>query len=217
MIWNPNRNFNSSSCEAQIDNKLFSAILIKSVNDDAREFEGIASTPTPDKVKDTINPLGLSFQAETPLLIHHKHDQPVGTVQFGKPTPRGLPFKAKITKIDEPGIVKDRTDEAWHSVKTRLIKGVSIGFLPKEYNHKADGGTHFEKAEVHELSLTAIPCNPEAMITAFKSLHAPDTASATPDGETLGNTTETAQPEAVIPTSKTPRTVAIDLSFRRYQ
>jgi HK97 family phage prohead protease len=177
---------------------LFSAILIKSVNEDAREFEGIASTPTPDRVKDTINPLGLSYEKETPLLLNHKSDQPVGTVKFGAPTKKGLPFKATIPKIDEEGTVKQRTDEAWHSVKSGLVKGVSIGFIPQEYNYKDDGGVHFDKAAVHELSLTAIPCNPEAMITAFKSLHESEGAAASEvPGETPGQLPQGEQPEGV--------------------
>jgi HK97 family phage prohead protease len=171
---------------------LFSAVLIKSVNEDAREFEGIASTPTPDRVKDTINPLGLSYPDEVPLLLNHKSDQPVGTVRFGKATKSGLPFKAKIPKLDEEGTVKQRTDEAWHSVKSGIVKGTSIGFIPQEYNYKDDGGIHFEKAAVQELSLTAIPCNPEAMITAFKSLQTSEAAQA---AEVPGETPEKTAPE----------------------
>ena len=180
---------------------MFSAILVKSVNEEAREFEGIASTPTPDRVKDTINPLGLSFPDEVPLLLNHKSDQPVGTVRFGKATKSGLPFKAKIPKIDEEGNVKTRTDEAWHSVKSGIVKGTSIGFIPQEYNYKDDGGVHFEKAAVHELSLTAIPCNPEAMITAFKSLHSSEVV--TPEVTTEGTEASPSQDaEASSNTSK---------------
>ncbi|KGV49468.1 HK97 family phage prohead protease [Burkholderia pseudomallei] len=138
-------------------------------------------------MKDSVNPLGLSFEKEVPLLLNHKSDQPVGTVQLGTPTPKGLPFKAKIARVDEEGVVKQRTDEAWHSVKTRLIKGVSIGFIPQEYNYKDDGGINFEKAAIHELSLTAIPCNPEAVISAFKSLsEAHQTLNTPPEGNTQG-------------------------------
>ena len=159
-------------------------MVIKSVNEETREFEGIASTPTPDRVNDVIDPQGLTYQKETPLLMNHKADQPVGTVNFGKATPKGLPFKGKIPTVDEPGAVKDRTDEAWHSIKHGLVKGVSIGFRPKEYNHKDDGGVHFSKADVHELSLTAVPCNPQAMITAFKSLEAYEATQVAESGET---------------------------------
>lgn len=134
-----------------------------------------------------VEPLGLTFQKETPLLLNHKIDQPVGTVQFGTPTAKGLPFRAQIPKVDEEGEVKKRTDEAWHSVKSGLIKGVSIRFRPTEYAYKDDGGMHYKKAAISELSLTAIPCNPEALITAFKSLaEIPDTAPTTPEGNSQG-------------------------------
>lgn len=134
-------------------------------------------------------------------------------MRFGKATSKGLPFKAQIAKVDEEGNVKARTDEAWHSVKSGLIKGTSIGFIPHEYNYKDDGGVHYEKAAVHELSLTAIPCNPEAVITAFKSLQQldddapasaevpgedpPEQQPATPDPNTPDdNTAPAPQPEA---------------------
>lgn len=154
--------------------KSFSSIEIKSVQEDRREIDGIASTPTPDRVNDVVEPLGLTFAADAPLLLNHDHAQPVGTVQFGTPTAKGLPFKATIAKVDEPGIVKDRTDEAWHSVKSGLIKGVSIGFIAKVSSPLTNGGTRFIKADVHELSLTAIPANPEAKIMGFKALDAVD-------------------------------------------
>ncbi|WP_316886283.1 HK97 family phage prohead protease [Ralstonia thomasii] len=199
--------------------RLFSAILVKSINEDAREVEGIASTPTPDRVKDTINPLGLSFPDEVPLLLNHKADQPVGTVRFGKATSKGLPFKAQIAKVDEEGTVKARTDEAWHSVKSGLIKGTSIGFIPHEYNYKDDGGVHYEKAAVHELSLTAIPCNPEAVITAFKSLQTlNDDAPAS--AEEPGEDPPTQQPEgseaAPEPQPEAPRVRALLLPVSHF-
>lgn len=155
-----------------METKAFSAITIKALNDERREIEGMASTPALDRIGDVIEPTGLSFAKEAPLLLNHKSDQPVGSVQFGQPTSKGLPFKATIAKVDEPGVVKDRTDEAWHSVKNGLIKGVSIGFIPQESKPLTGGGTRFTKASVHELSLVAIPCNPEAVITAFKGLEA---------------------------------------------
>lgn len=181
-------------------NKAFSAISIKSIDEDKREIHGMASTPALDRVKDIVEPLGLTFDVDTPLMLNHDHSQPVGTVKFGTPTVKGLPFTASIAKVEDPGLVKDRTDEAWHSVKAGLIKGVSIGFIPSEYEPIEKGGIRFKKAHVHELSLTAIPCNPEAMITAFKSL----TAAEAPE-VTVVPAVE------VVPVVKTPRLVASDL------
>lgn len=152
--------------------KSYSEFVIKSIAEEAREIEGMATTPTVDRVNDVVDPMGLSFKREAALLLNHDHSQPVGTVTFGTPTANGLPFKAKIAKVSEPGEVKTRTDTAWHSVKSGIIKGVSIGFRPVESKALSNGGKLFTKADVHELSLVAVPCNPDAQITSFKSLNA---------------------------------------------
>ena len=149
--------------------KSFSQIVVKAISEERREIEGIASTPTVDRVNDVVDPLGLTFQTEAPLLLGHHQDQPIGTVTFGTPTVAGLPFRARIAKVDEEGTVKQRTDEAWHSVKHGIIKGVSIGFRPIKSHTLPNGGTLYSKADVHELSLVTVPANPDARITAFKS------------------------------------------------
>jgi HK97 family phage prohead protease len=150
--------------------KSFSSITIKAFDEEKRELEGMASTPAVDRVGDIVEPLGLTFQKDAPLLLNHDHAQPVGTVTFGEPTLRGLPFKAKIAKVSTPGVVKQRTDEAWDSVKSGIIKSVSIGFRARASKALSNGGTHFTAADVHELSLVSVPANPQATITAFKSI-----------------------------------------------
>jgi len=174
--------------------KAFSALVIKSIDEEQRIVEGIATTPTLDRVKDSIKPEGMRYAKEIPLLLNHKPDQPVGNVSLGKATSKGIPFRAQIAKVDEPGIVKDRTDEAWHSVKAKLMKGVSIGFIPDDYEPNKAGGLDFTSAEIHELSLVTIPCNPEAVITAFKSLAEADAqaSAAVPDEPTASNGEEVA-------------------------
>lgn len=110
------------------------------------------------------------YASEIPLLLNHNPSQPVGTVQLGKPIPKGIPFKAQIAKVNEAGTIKERTDEAWDSVKAGLIKGVCIGYRPEQYHANRQGGIDVTKAEIYELSLVAIPFNPDAVITAFKKL-----------------------------------------------
>ncbi|KGR93873.1 HK97 family phage prohead protease [Burkholderia sp. ABCPW 111] len=151
--------------------KSFSSIEIKSLQAEKREIEGIASTPRTDRHGDIVEPFGLAFEKEAALLLNHDHSQPIGTVTFGTPTPHGLPFTAKIAKVATPGVVKDRTDEAWDSVKSGVIKGVSIGFIAsrKDMEELPNGGRRIKRASVHELSLVAVPANPDAAITAFKS------------------------------------------------
>jgi hypothetical protein len=99
-------------------------VLIRSwrsaVSKDQRIIEGIASTPTADRLGDIVESMGAKYSIPMPLLWQHKHDQPVGNVEFARPTKDGIPFKARIAKIDEPGELQNRTDMAWQSVRNNL-------------------------------------------------------------------------------------------------
>lgn len=156
--------------EAPVLGRAYGLITVKSLNDGDRIIEGIASTPTPDRVGDIVEPLGAKFTLPMPLLWQHQSDKPVGHVTFAKATKEGIPFKARIVKVDEPGVLKDRVDEAWQSVKADLVKGVSIGFQALEFNFMKDGGIRFEEWEWLELSLVTIPANQEATIHSVKSI-----------------------------------------------
>src|SRR5690625_5761358 len=68
-----------------------------------------------------------------------------------------------------PAAMTARLQEAWHSIKTGLVRGLSIGFNPKEYSFMDNGGVHFLKWDWTELSAVTIPANAEATITAIKS------------------------------------------------
>ncbi|HET7375434.1 MAG TPA: hypothetical protein VFK30_01925, partial [Anaerolineae bacterium] len=105
-----------------------SLLQIKSFNEDERIIEGIATTPTADRVDDVVEPLGAKFNLPMPLLWQHRHDQPIGEIFWAKPTKDGIPFKGRIAKTDEPGTLKSRLDEAWQSIKLKLVRAVSIGF-----------------------------------------------------------------------------------------
>jgi HK97 family phage prohead protease len=152
-------------------NRAWSLLEVKSVDDSARIVRGIATTPTLDRVGDSVDPAGVVFRAPVKLHLYHKHDMPVGHVTFGKATRAGLPFEATIPEISEPGIVQDRVNEALHSLKYRLLDAVSIGFKVLEGGAEImkTGGYLFKKWEMLELSLVGVPANPEAVVTAFKS------------------------------------------------
>lgn len=152
-------------------NRAYSVLTVKAVDEDQRVIRGMATTPTPDRMGDIVEPMGVEFKNPMPLLWQHQADKPVGTVNFGKPTKNGIPFEASLAQIDEPGTLKDRIDEAWQSVKAGLVRAVSIGFRALEYAFiEGTGGIRFEKSEVMELSLVTIPANAEAVITTIKSI-----------------------------------------------
>jgi HK97 family phage major capsid protein/HK97 family phage prohead protease len=150
--------------------RAYSLLEIKAVDEDARVIEGIATTPEPDRVGDIVEPLGAQFKNPLPLLWQHRHDSPVGNATFGKPTKAGIPFRATIAKIDEPGALKDLLDLAWQSVKAKLVRGVSIGFRALEHSYMDTGGIRFTSTEILELSLVTVPANASATIQSIKSL-----------------------------------------------
>jgi HK97 family phage major capsid protein/HK97 family phage prohead protease len=151
--------------------RAYSLLTIKAVDAEQRTITGIASTPTPDRMGDVIEPLGVTFAKSLPLLLYHDPKKPVGSVTFSPPTAEGLAFTASLPTVADPGVVRDRIEEAWQSVKAGLLAGVSIGFRSIEDSfNKATGGIRFLKTEVLELSLVAIPANAEATIHSIKSL-----------------------------------------------
>ncbi len=147
---------------------VFEVKEFKENNKGERIIKGIATTPSTDRYGDIVESAGAEFDLPLPLLLQHDHDKPVGHVTLATPTKNGIPFEAKILKISEPGILKDRCDEAWHSVDNNLFKGVSIGFIPKEYEPIKGGGIRFKKWEWIELSLVTIPANTTATIEVIK-------------------------------------------------
>lgn len=151
--------------------RAYTQLNVKSFDDEQRIIRGWATTPEPDRVADIVEPMGARFRNPMPLLWQHQQDKPVGTVEFGKPTKEGIPFEARLPRIDESGELKARLDEAWQSVKSGLVRAVSIGFraLRDGVEMLPSGGLRYTAYEVHELSLVTIPCNPQATITEIKA------------------------------------------------
>jgi HK97 family phage major capsid protein/HK97 family phage prohead protease len=152
--------------------RAYSVLTVKSIDEEQRVFEGLASTPTPDRLGDIVEPLGMKYALPMPLLLYHDNTRPVGTVDFARATKDGMPFRASIPKVTEPGVIKDRVDEAWHSIKHRLISAVSIGFKPvkDQVERLKDGGLRFLESEWLELSLVVVPANQDARISLIKSI-----------------------------------------------
>jgi HK97 family phage prohead protease len=194
-------------------NRAYSVLDIKSVDAEKRVIRGVATTPTPDRMGDIVEPLGVEFKNPMPLLWQHQADKPVGTVKFDKPTKNGITFEARLAQIDEPGTLKDRIDEAWQSVKAGLVGAVSIGFRALEYAFiEGTGGIRFEKSEVMELSLVTIPANADATISQIKSI---DTEIRAASGMTdEGRPTPPIQTDAPAATGKTVRVVKLNATAR---
>lgn len=158
---------------SQVLYKAYSLLTEKSFDANGSTIRGVATTPTMDRVSDIVVPTGAVFRTkDIKLHLYHNTDRPVGQVSFGKPTSKGLPFEARMPDVEEEGIVRDRVNEARHSIKYNLISAVSIGFRALEDGIEVlpSGGLKFTKWEMIELSLTSVPANPEAVFQAVKSM-----------------------------------------------
>jgi HK97 family phage prohead protease len=158
--------------DMELTQRAYSVFEVKALDSARRTFKGWATTPSVDRVGDTINPMGILFKNPLALLHQHKPDKPIGHAVFGKPTKKGIEFDAEIPDVDpEYASLRDRVNTAWGELKYGLVRAVSVGFRPIKYAYKDDGGIDFQEIEVYELSIVTIPALPEAVITQVKSMH----------------------------------------------
>lgn len=153
--------------------KAYSTLTVKSISehDDERIITGIATTPSTDRDDDILEPLGAKFALPIPLLWQHNHNQPIGEVVQATVTDKGIEIVAKIAKIADDGKLKERIDEAWQSIKSGLVKCLSVGFKIKDYNYLENSwGLHIKEWEFYELSVVTVPANSDAVITSVKQI-----------------------------------------------
>ena len=157
--------------------RAYSTLTIKSIDLEQRVIEGIASSPEPDRAGDVLVPEGAQFQLPMPLLWQHSPDLPIGEVTAATVTASGITITAKLAQVDEAGRLKDRLDEAWQSIKARLVRGLSVGLKPVDAVPRKKGdpfsGLHIKRWIWAETSAVTLPMNVAATITAIKSAAAP--------------------------------------------
>jgi len=148
---------------------------LKAAEGDQWSFTGIASTPTLDRQNDTVDPLGVKFALPLPLLLQHDPAQPVGHIVSATVDKSGIRVAGKITEptADMPAGLAGRLREAWSSIKTGLVRGLSIGFIPTDFAFNDRHGLDIKAWDWLELSLVTVPAQPEAGISSFKSITPP--------------------------------------------
>lgn len=150
----------------------YSALEIKAMDETSgkRTFRGVATTPTMDRAGDIVEPKGAQFKLPIPLLWQHDSRSPIGWVRSAKVTDAGIEVEGEVHNETEPGTLKDRLDEAWQSMRAKLVAGLSIGFKPLESNRIGDTYSYrFVKWLWLELSAVTVPANGDCSIQAIKS------------------------------------------------
>lgn len=153
--------------------RAYGLFTLKAVSEDRRVITGVATTISPDRDGDIVEPKGAVFKLPLPFLWQHDRTQPIGNVIEARVKANEIEVDIEVVKPtdDMPSQLIARLEEAWSSIKARLVRGLSVGFRPIEYTVLDDtGGLRFTRWEWFELSAVTIPANAQANISTVKSV-----------------------------------------------
>ena len=134
-------------------------------------FEFIMSDESVDRMGDVILANGWDlkdFKLNPIALWGHDHRSPIGLWENVRTVGKQLRGKLALAKQG----TSVEIDTLRSLVEQRIIKAVSVGFAPIEYeplNDEADkfwGPFKFIKQALHETSLVSVPANPNALAVA---------------------------------------------------
>lgn len=132
---------------------------------DTGEITGIAwPFGSPDRVGDVIEKGSFTAPANLPMLFAHDQSQVIGVWDRITETAQGLIVKGRLL-VDQIA----RANEVRAMIKANAATGLSIGFMTKKATSRKGGGRTITAAELHEISVVAVPCHPAAQITSIKA------------------------------------------------
>jgi HK97 family phage prohead protease len=129
-----------------------------------RQIRVVASTPTPDRVKDVMVAEGCDlteYRANPIVLANHNPACPIGTADVEIKNGR---VEATITFA--PAGASAKADEYCALAKAGVLNAVSVGFETLDAEPIRGGGERVKSWSLLELSLVSVPANPEAVVTA---------------------------------------------------
>ena len=146
--------------------------------EDGVKLSFVASTGTPDRFGDVVDPRGWStesYEKNNIILLNHRPDLlPIGkgNIRFSDEKL----WKDRKMIVDVEFDMNDpESARIAQKAKGGFLNAVSVGFNPKDAIKRSDleekhwaytskGGMFFPKAELLEISVVTIPANPEATI-----------------------------------------------------
>lgn len=145
----------------------------------------VLSDDTVDRYGDTIEAAGWDlrwFKRNNIALFGHDSSFPIGTWEDVRAEGNKLMGRLKLAAEG----TSPRIDELRRLVEQKVLKAVSVGFKPVEYEpHQKTGGVRYLKQELLETSLVSVPANPAALAVA-RSLHLSDDTMRMAFGEHAG-------------------------------
>lgn len=180
------------------EQRLYSLLELKEFDDKTRRFKGVATTIAPDHSDDVVEPKGAEYKLPIPFLYQHDSRSPIGWIDKARVFNDRIEVEGYVETpdADAPATIVERLNTAWYELKKKMVRGLSIGFNPKEWSFiKETGGIHWLKWAWLELSMVTIAANAEASITAIKSaasgqFNRPRQGNPNPKGTTVKYTAE---------------------------
>lgn len=139
------------------------------VSESPEDLNFVLSDDTIDRIGDVMNPEGVSMTAfrKNPIaLFNHDQNQVLGTWKAPKVVGRKL---VATLSLADPG-TSPLVDQVRSLVKQKILRAVSIGYLPTRMEPNKSGGYNIHEWELLEASIVSVPCNPSALALA-KSLN----------------------------------------------
>ncbi|WP_180006421.1 MULTISPECIES: HK97 family phage prohead protease [unclassified Acinetobacter] len=99
-----------------------------------------------------------------PVLWNHNDGEPIGPYKQIVEDQKGLFVEGKLLVNDVP-----RAKSTHALLKADAIQGLSIGYVVKKFNKRADGIREIIEVDLLEVSIVTMPANEESLITSVKS------------------------------------------------
>lgn len=147
-----------------LQRKFMSSAILADAALGERQIRVVASSPVSDREKDIMVPNGVvlkNFVRNPIVLADHDRTKPIGTAA---PEVKNGRLEALITFA--PLGASAKADEYCALAKAGVLNSVSVGFMPIEVKPNKAGGVDINEWELLELSLVAVPANPDALVIA---------------------------------------------------
>lgn len=158
--------FDDRQAAPDLKRKFLPSAVVEDKTLGERQIRVVVSTPSPDRVKDVMEPSGVDLSAykNNPIVLaDHNREAPIGTAEIEVKSDR---VEAIITFA--PAGASAKADEYCALAKAGVLNTVSPGFIEKEATPIKGGGYHIKNWELLELSLVSVPCNAEATVIERK-------------------------------------------------
>jgi HK97 family phage prohead protease len=149
-----------------VDDQNADVILKAGRQSDESPLDFILSDESVDRMGDVIRAKGWDlthFKSNPVALLNHDHNSIIGVWENVRVAGKQLLGTLKLAK---PG-TSELVDTVRSLIEQRILKAVSVGFQPIEAKHRKSGeGYEFIQSALHEVSVVAVPANPNAIALA---------------------------------------------------